>query len=368
MRVLILSCNTGAGHNSCAKAIKEVYDAKGDDCDITDALKFISKNFSRFIAWGHIFMYRNIPWFFNWGYRFAEKHTGAFKEKSILYNIFGRGAEGLYELITSKKYDAVICTHPFASLMLTETQRRFRLPVKTAFVATDYTCSPSVKDSSLNYYFIPDEILTDDFLCPNIPKEKMVASGIPIRQMFYKRMKKDVAKKMFELPEEHKHIVIACGSMGCGPLKKLVGMMSEQLRNGIDITVICGTNEKLKNQLEDRYGNRSNLHIRGYVKDMSTMLDSADLYLTKPGGISVTEAATKNLPMVYIKAVAGCEDYNGRFYCEIGGAKYGADIEELTQICQVLLETTEYNKMENALSRHIMCNAAECIYETLNAH
>ena len=151
MRVLILSCNTGEGHNSCAKAIKEVYDNKGDDCVITDALNFISEKTSRFISWGHVFVYRNLPWLFNWGYGFTEKHTGVFKESNMMYNFFGKGADNLYKFIVRGTYDTVICTHPFASLMLTEAQRRYQMPIKTAFVATDYTCSPSVKDSVLDY-------------------------------------------------------------------------------------------------------------------------------------------------------------------------------------------------------------------------
>ena len=43
MRTLILSCNTGEGHNSCAKAIQETYAAHDETCDIVDALQFISK-------------------------------------------------------------------------------------------------------------------------------------------------------------------------------------------------------------------------------------------------------------------------------------------------------------------------------------
>ena len=39
MRTLILSCNTGAGHNSCAKAIREIYEAHGEVCQIADALE-----------------------------------------------------------------------------------------------------------------------------------------------------------------------------------------------------------------------------------------------------------------------------------------------------------------------------------------
>ena len=40
MKVLILSCNTGGGHNSAAKAIKEAFDERGHYCCVMDALSF----------------------------------------------------------------------------------------------------------------------------------------------------------------------------------------------------------------------------------------------------------------------------------------------------------------------------------------
>ena len=46
MRVLILSCNTGEGHNSCSAAIQECFEAQGVHCEVTDALRFISKGAS----------------------------------------------------------------------------------------------------------------------------------------------------------------------------------------------------------------------------------------------------------------------------------------------------------------------------------
>ena len=104
----------------------------------------------------------------------------------MMYNFFGKGSDELYHYIVKGNYDTVICVHPFSALMLTKTKRRHPLSVKTTFVSTDYTCSPSVKDSELDYYFIPDENLMNEFESTNITKEKMIVSGIPIRQMFYK--------------------------------------------------------------------------------------------------------------------------------------------------------------------------------------
>lgn len=366
MQALILSCNTGEGHNSCAKAIKEVFDAKGDVCNIKDALGFISEKTSRFMSWGHVFVYRNLPWLFNQGYEFSEKHTSTFTENNALYNFFCKGSEELSNVITNGAYDTVISTHPFASIMLAEAVKRYDLSVKTAFVATDYTCSPSVKDSALDYYFIPDELLKDEFECKNIPKEKMFAVGIPIRQMFYKHTDMEAAKRSVGVDPDKKHIVMMCGSMGCGPIKELTQLLAEQLQDNTDLTIICGTNDKLKDQLEGKHNGTSNLHILGFVKDMSVMLDSADLYLTKAGGLSTTEAATKKLPMIFINAVAGCEDYNSDFFTKLGCARRSSDITELAQICTSLIaDETAYSEMVSAFDKCNTKNTSECIYSIL---
>lgn len=366
MRVLILSCNTGEGHNSCAKAIKEVLDIKGEYCVIEDSLRFISQRTSDFLSKGHVFVYRRIPWLFNFGYEYTENHAKVFKKGNMMYRFFARGADSLYKYIVQESFDTVICTHSFSALILTEVLERYSLKIKTAFTATDYTCSPGVKDSRLDCYFIPSEHLTHDFLCPHIPVEKVIPSGIPVRQMFYKSIPRDEVKRRLGISPENKHLVIMCGSMGCGPIEKLTETLAENLNNGTEITVICGTNEKLKTRLDNKLGKYKNLHIMGYVKDMSQMLDSADLYLTKAGGISVTEAAVKKVPMLFINAVAGCEDYNSTFYTRLGCAVSGGNIMEIMEKCEIILHGNNYyTSMTQAFDKATCINSAECIYTVL---
>lgn len=366
VRVLILSCNTGEGHNSCAKAIKEVYDAHSDVCEINDALAFISKRFSRFISWGHSTMYRHLAWLFKWGYGYSERHPGVFHEHSAVYKLLTSGSERLYQYIADGNYDTVICVHVFSSLMLTDMVKKHPMGIKTCFVATDYTCSPSVQDSNLDVYFIPDESLTYDFEYPNIPKSKMVGSGIPIRQMFYKSTDQTEAKRQFDISPEHKHLLIMCGSMGCGPLKRLAKLLCKMLETDCEISIVCGTNQKLQKRLERKYEAHDNFHIRGFVKDMSTLMDSADLYLTKPGGLSVSEACIKRLPMVCIDAVAGCEEYNRRYFVRMGGAKTGANVWEIAKACQnILTDDARRQEMHTILNQQPTVNSSECIYSTM---
>lgn len=119
-------------------------------------------------------------------------------------------------------------------------------------------------------------------------------------------------------------------------------------------------------QLESQYSARSNLRILGFVQDMSLLLDSADLYLTKPGGISVSEAAVKRLTMVFINAVSGCEDYNAEFFVSSGCAMTGESVDELAHICEDLMSNQfALDAMVQELSRHERHNSAELIYSIM---
>ena len=75
MKILILSCNTGQGHNSCAQAIKEHFCEKDIECEICDVFQIVSVGISHFLAWGHSFMYRYIPRLFRYGYNYSKKHN-----------------------------------------------------------------------------------------------------------------------------------------------------------------------------------------------------------------------------------------------------------------------------------------------------
>ena len=79
--------------------------------------------------------------------------------------------------------------------MVSEVVKTHLPNLKTCFIATDYTCSPSVKDSSLDRYFIPASSLSGDFLGGGVTSERLRACGIPVRQMFRSSVRKEDAKR-----------------------------------------------------------------------------------------------------------------------------------------------------------------------------
>lgn len=367
MRVLILSCNTGGGHNFCAAAIQDAFIACADACDIADSLRFVSDKLSRFMSWGHTTMYRHIPGLFRFGYGFAEKHPRMLQDDAAVYKMLTSGTRQLYDFLKKGSYDAVVCTHVFSGLLLSATLREFSMELKTAFVSTDYTCSPGAAQSGLDIYFIPSAVLEKEFVDRGVPKEKLVVSGMPISGRFYEKQDKKAAKAAWGINPVHPHLLMMCGSMGCGPMKQLTALLSERLNDNYEVSIVCGTNEKLYTTLSREYASKTNIHIYGFVKDMSSLMDSADLYLTKPGGLSTSEAFAKNLPMVFIDAVAGCEEYNLRHFVNLGGAVTAPSVWELTELCVQLLEDGEKRRnMEDSLSSQQHNNAAECINSVMH--
>lgn len=367
MRILILSCNTGQGHNSAAAAIKEYFSEKGVACDIYDALCFISDKTSKTISEWHTRIYRNRPGLFRWGYHYADVHRGVFRAESAVYKFLTQSTDRLYHFCRAEQYDAVLCTHAFSGLMVSDMRKKYDYGIPAYFVATDYTCSPSTEQGKVNRYFIPSAELAQEFVKCGLSKESLIASGIPIRGMFFDRVPKNIAKQSFDIPADHQHILLMCGSMGCGPIKKIVKLFSKRLSSKQDLTVVCGTNRALYQRLAKKYSSYENIHIHGYIENVALLMYSADLYLTKPGGISVTEASAVGVPMVFINAVAGCEEYNMHYFIQHGAATTAKTPGALVRLSFSLLSSPDTLEQMGAASRKACCgNGAQNIYNILS--
>ncbi len=360
MRVLILSCSTGEGHNACARAIQECFHSKSISCDREDAFRFISRGVSQVVSGGFARIYRHTPKLFEIGYNYTERHPGILDEDSGLYKIITMGADRLFRFIYSGSYDTIICTHIFAAMMITDIKRRYPIQLHTSFFPTDYTCYPGCEFCDLDAFFIPSPDLIPDFVQKGIPAEKLVPTGIPIRTDFYSKMDRIAARRKLNIPEDCRHLMVMCGSMGCGPIRKITKLIQDELPANCLVTVLCGTNQQLYHTMSKAFAGDERFHICQFVRDVSTLMDSADLYLTKPGGLSVTEASHKRLPMVFVHAVDGCEAYNKQFFTQRGMAFATDDLSELAHLTVSLLcNEAKLAEVSAAQAKHFPSNSTE---------
>ena len=366
MRVLILSCNTGEGHNSAARAIKEYFEGQDvERCDIRDALSFLSPEASKFISKGHVFVYKNTPQLFGAGYMLAEKYPARDPEASLLYDIMKLGSLKLFEELRRGGYDTVISVHVFASLMLTRIQREFNPRLKAYFVATDYSRAPGLESCLADRYCIPHEDLKAEFAAGGLPEERIVATGIPVKPVFYQKLSREKAKESLGLPQDKRLVLLMGGSMGAGPIRTLAKELAERLPADVVAAVICGSNRKLYQAfVKLRAGER--LRLIGFTDQVSCYMDAAELLITKPGGLSSTEGAMKRLPMLFVNAVPGCETRNLEFFLQREMAEVGTNPQELAEkTLQYLAEPDRLKRLGQALSEHMTHYGAKEIYEVV---
>ena len=368
MNILLLSCNTGEGHNSAGKALKKLFEENGDTCFMADALAFRSKTMSKIVAEGHVFIYTKTPKFFDVFYNGAERFskTESSKHDSVLFKLFAKGAIKLYDYIVEHKFDRIVCFHPLASQMLSKARRDHPelKQIPTYLIATDYVASPGVGESNVDVFITPHADVENEFIVRGVSKAKIVPIGIPINPAFARLPEKSEARRMLNLEENDKVLLLMCGSMGCGLFDKLAEKLISNIPDNTTLVIVCGRNEKLYRNLLPLSSKNDNIKLLGFTDKMALYMRAADLYVTKPGGLSSTEAACVALPMVMVNAVAGCETYNLNFFISRECAVTADTVDGLVrETVSLLYDDARLSQMSKRLSDSFDPNQTVRIFE-----
>lgn len=338
MRVLILTCNTGGGHNAVAAALAESFRRLGVSSDTADGLSFISQKASRFVSKWHTRFYRRYPKLYKAGYMSAENDAESNDRDNPVYRYMARGARRLDRAIQDGGYDAVVCVHVIPAMMMTELRRQHETGPVFCFVATDYTCSPTVGGCTPDICVIPHEELAEEFVSCGIARETLLAAGIPVRAVFRERGDRAAARSELALPPEGRHIVLMSGSIGCGPMADIAAELERRMERGDFASVLCGSNRQMLCALRRRGFRR--VEAVGFTNRVHRYMDSADVLVSKPGGISITEAGTRGTPLLLADMVGGCETRNQEFFHAHGWAET-CQPEDMADAALALLDRPE---------------------------
>ncbi|MDD3335588.1 MAG: glycosyl transferase [Eubacteriales bacterium] len=317
MKALILSCNTGQGHNTAGHAILEALRLRGITSEMKDALSFGTQNASRYISGSYIKMTQVNPKLFGTLYHAGDaisRHT----RKSPVYFANALYAGKLRDYILENGYDTIICPHLFPAETLTYLRRKQELKIKQYAVSTDYTCIPFFKEIDMDAFFIPLESQKAEFIAKGMEEKKLIATGIPVSRAFQEKTAKQEARRLLELPQEKNLYLLMSGSMGFGDVPDIARMLLRLSDDNTWVLALTGHNHRLSSLLKEQFAEDARLKIIDYTKKVALYMDACDVLLSKPGGLSSTEAVVKNVPFVHTAGIPGCETVNMRLFGEMG--------------------------------------------------
>lgn len=316
MKGLIFSITTGQGHNQTAKVLSDYFNSTGVECKYMDVLEYINPLLSESVSKLYLMSTKNMPKIYGGGYRLCEKReAGGAHMLPKLTNVLL--AKRLLKLVRTENPDVIICTHVFAALLVTYLSGHIDRDIHTIGIITDFTIHPYWEDTALDYYVTASEMLTNQGMKKGIPEYKFKPFGIPIDPKFSIVRSKEEACRSLNIPNRNTVLVMS-GSMGFGNVLEEIRKLDE-LNFDYQIVSICGNNKKLKEHIDELYMDKP-IYNYGYVDNVDVFMDAADCIVTKPGGLTTSEALAKGLPMIMNNPVPGQEDRNVEFLLNAGAA------------------------------------------------
>lgn len=283
MKVLILSCKTGGGHDAAGFAMKEALEAHGHEAVMFDYLTLAGQKVSDTVGGVYVNTVKKMPHVFGAVYQIGMAASRIMR-KSPVYYINAKMSKYLGPYLEEEKFDGILMPHLYPSETLTYMKRQgTELPPMIA-VMTDYTCIPFWEETRCDAYIVAHEEMVKACVKRGIPEEKLIPAGIPVSSRFSRKADKKKAREYLHLPVDATVYLVIGGSMGAGDLEKLTGQFLKTRQEGEVFIVVCGNNKKMFQKMKKKYKEQECIVLVGQTRQMEVYMKACDMVYTKPGG------------------------------------------------------------------------------------
>lgn len=335
-KVIFLYASLNSGHQRAAHAIKEALlkdDPEIETMDI-EALNFSYPAIGKKLHEIYMIMATNLSRFYDflWDNVTIERRITKLKE------IVNKGSlnkfEDLFSMFPAK---AAVCTQALPCGFLSMLKEKRGFSFKLLAVVTDYDVHAYWIYDQVDFFCVGTAAMRDKLLKRGVSDEKIKVIGIPVSSQFYPSINKDFWKEELGIRKDLPCVLVMGGSYGVGPLKEII-MSLDQVKVDFSMLVVAGKNKKLHKTIEKlSKKSKKTIKLFGYTSHISQLMQAGDILITKPGGLTVSEALCVGLPMIINKGVMGQESGNFKYLIENGAAVSGDGPADIGRILEKII-------------------------------
>ncbi|WP_123052704.1 glycosyltransferase [Clostridium sp. JN-1] len=342
MRALILSVSAGGGHSHAAEALRDYIESElsNSDIKIIDTLKYINPIIDKVVIGSYLKSLKVTPSLYGKIYTYSEGDYN--KIATTISSKFNEiMTYKLVPLISEFNPDIIISTHPFPTEMDSIMKVKYNIMIPCITIITDYYPHGSWLHPYIDAYVVSNQDMIYDMVSKGIPKNTIYNLGIPVKPDFLEKYDKKTTLEELDLDSNKTTILVMGGSLGMGKIKDVCEQL-DKLAMDIQIAVITGKNQKLYESLMKLKKNFSKkTRIIGFTDKVNKYMQASDLLLTKPGGLTVTEALICKIPMGIFSPIPGQEEKNAEFLIKNNLAISISDISLCKDVIEDLLNCPE---------------------------
>ena len=366
MKILIFSSSTGGGHKRAAAALEATIHRLNPEAQVTvvDGLRAIGKVYDTTAVKGYYFLVKKAPKLYGGIYKVTDRKNIAYK---AAMKINASKSKKLLEEIEKHDPDVIIMCHAFITVMVSKLKKQGKLSgVKTIALITDYDAHRTYVAPDIDAY-----VLAEPQMAPKLIEEfgvdesRIFPLGIPTFEQFSVPGVREEICRREGLDPNKTTVLLMAGSFGVTGVLKFYKKLA-RVNNDLQFIVITGKNEKLYEKLQEvvaEEGAADRTKLLYFVNNVEDYMHVSDLIVTKPGGLTISEALACHLPMAIYNAYPGQEQFNVNFLLKQNAAisvdkKTGAE-----EICSLLDSPERLEEMRENCIRLARPNAAEDMYK-----
>lgn len=345
--ILVVTASMGSGHNKAANAVAEAIKRKYpvNKINVIDFMSTETAYFNSLVKDIYLKMLDHTPSVYEFFYKFTSDST----KGSTIQSVFAHAMKkDMRELIKKYEADMVICTHPFPCAAASYLKQTGEINIPLITVMTDFCVHQFWLYKNIDIYFTANDLLKKEMVNQGLLEERIFVTGIPVGYNFRVDYNRDDLLAKFKLEKDKPVALIMGGGLGLGGVKNALCQL-ERLKKDIQILVITGANVALWSEMNE-YAQHSKhkIFVWGYSHNIQEFMSVATFLISKPGALTISEALTRELPMILHDPIPGPEVDNAKFVSDNGAAIWVRHQDTLDAVVrEVLSDATILPKLRN---------------------
>ena len=366
-RILILTASIGSGHLRAAEAIRAALashpQAEAMQVDVVDfmarevsAVHYLMKRI-------YLMMLRFVPDLYDVFFRIAGKKTSGGIVRGVFAQVMVRT---MGRIIRAYAPDLVIATHPFPEGAAALWRMRHGSSFSLAALMTDYALHTMWLVQGVDIYFVATESMAAEMAARGFAPQTVHATGIPIT-CADDGLTRRTARESVGLSEDLPTLLLMGGGLGLGGIDRTLAAV-ETVERRLSVLVATGHNAALEmhaRRLAET--SRHDMHVFSYTDAIPALMRAADLLITKPGGLTLSEAFAAGLPLLLHDPIPGPETENAIYATRCGAAVWLHPGESMAAAVEEIL-AYRLSKMRRAAHDCACADAAQRVAAMLMEH
>lgn len=329
-----------SGHYQAARAVEQAIRRLRPETEILtiDAFQYLNPVLARIVDRMYLSVIQKVPEVWDYLYDNPKIVRRSQRFRKLLHSYDSPRLKGLLE---DFQPEVIACTQAFPCGLVADYKQEsgFRIPlfgVLTDFVPHAYWVHPQV-----DHYLVPSEETQRWLVERKIPAERVHPIGIPIDPVFSENPEVTAIRRRLQWVDGLPALLLMGGGQGLGPLVEAVAHL-DKVDRPFQLLVVTGTNEALYHRLITQAPKMKHpMQVFGHVDFVAELMSVSALVVTKPGGLTTSEALAKGLPILAINPIPGQENNNAQFLARAGAAHWIRESSQLPAAVQHLLDSPE---------------------------